>query len=594
MLLSFSNDTPVGSGNAVEAPGSRAIYERGNEENHKKDELDDDEECNDMTLSPSSFLNVDSDQHTDLFGANFHSSSPSSPPPESVYSDQLTTLTPPPIYQTSSKDNVMDAPPHTCSGSVSLFSGGNPPCDQPQRNGPSLTGGAGGGGNFYFGNTPTRKKRPPLPPRWAISGSGANNVGVASSHHAGMNSGSNPLPPQNTSADMVDVVPSHLFPPPKQIGPLSHRRVLSTGDASFLSNLTDPDDSYVDNRDNSPPMLTSANANVGVAMHPAALPHAAGAVGGAGAGAVIHPFPIINQSQSSSRKPGHSRDISTRPRGVSWDFGTSNHDHSDEDELGILQPILQADKNDKHPGSISGCVCIGVVRNKTNLMQPKLDDQVSNNNITLNGTSSAFPSPRTSPPLEISSASAKPTPLSPPAPSTIPDEKLELELEALSEYKSHLSISSRNAEKITETSINAVKDKSSQSSLPNCFSELIQDESMTNGKDNDQNVCSISSFSRLRRTLHNQPISYSPSISLNIIKKIISSGFVDDNDIIQFARGFLSREEVLSRLLIHDFGWKALDAHRARVGMAALARSELQLGDEGGSDSRISLDLSIR
>ena len=58
---------------------------------------------------------------------------------------------------------------------------------------------------------------------------------------------------------------------------------------------------------------------------------------------------------------------------------------------------------------------------------------------------------------------------------------------------------------------------------------------------------------------------------------LASSGFLDDDDVMQFARGFYrERQEALSSALVRDFGWAALDAHRASVGMVALARAELE------------------
>jgi len=114
------------------------------------------------------------------------------------------------------------------------------------------------------------------------------------------------------------------------------------------------------------------------------------------------------------------------------------------------------------------------------------------------------------------------------------------------------------------------------------FSDLINDNVKKNEKVNGEEDWSIPSsssqsslFPLLQSTLQSPPISYPPKISSTIIQQFSSSGFLNDNEIIQFARGFLSREEVLSRILIQDFGWKALDAHRARVGIVSLARAEL-------------------
>lgn len=121
------------------------------------------------------------------------------------------------------------------------------------------------------------------------------------------------------------------------------------------------------------------------------------------------------------------------------------------------------------------------------------------------------------------------------------------------------------------------------------FTDLMHDnESTTNSEQVDSNndldwtIPPIPSlFPRLQQTLETSPISYSSSITNHILQQITSAGFVDDNDIIQFARGFLVREEELSQILIHDFGWKALDAHRARVGIISLVRKELSGANDG-------------
>jgi hypothetical protein len=54
----------------------------------------------------------------------------------------------------------------------------------------------------------------------------------------------------------------------------------------------------------------------------------------------------------------------------------------------------------------------------------------------------------------------------------------------------------------------------------------------------------------------------------------VSSGFIDDNDVTNFAKGFIQREEVLSQILIQDFSWEVMDAHRARVGMIELVHRQ--------------------
>jgi hypothetical protein len=90
-------------------------------------------------------------------------------------------------------------------------------------------------------------------------------------------------------------------------------------------------------------------------------------------------------------------------------------------------------------------------------------------------------------------------------------------------------------------------------------------------------------FPRLQAILGSSPISYSASITHNLLQQLTAAGFVNDNDITQFARGFIDREEELSRIFIHDFRWIPLDAHRARVGIIALlVREEEELFYGGG------------
>ena len=96
----------------------------------------------------------------------------------------------------------------------------------------------------------------------------------------------------------------------------------------------------------------------------------------------------------------------------------------------------------------------------------------------------------------------------------------------------------------------------------------------------DSTKSSQSSFPKLQHILTSPPISYPASISSKILEQFTSSGFINDNDILQFAKGFVvSKEEMLSQILLQDFGWKALDAHRARVGIVSLARVEFGLGE---------------
>jgi hypothetical protein len=87
---------------------------------------------------------------------------------------------------------------------------------------------------------------------------------------------------------------------------------------------------------------------------------------------------------------------------------------------------------------------------------------------------------------------------------------------------------------------------------------------------NGNNRQSASRFSKLHHVITTPPISFSNEISDNIIKQLESSGFIDDNDVTNFAKGFIQREEVLSQILMQDFSWQVMDAHRARVGMIEL------------------------
>ena len=334
MFLSFSNDTtPDGGGGrgvatttttmaAADVLGASVFhYALENAENSLDGGACDlDGGAYDMTISPD----VDCD-YCDDHRAH-------SPPPESVHSGKITTLSPPPLSRGSGAGGVGDGPPrYHASSSASLFSRGD---NHGHRGG----GGGGGWASSAQGNQPNgnvavhpsssvqgggirdKKKRPPLPPRWAIGGGGAGGGGGV-----GMGDG------------MVDVVPIHLPPPPKQVGPLGHRRVLSTGDSSFLSNLTDPDSAE------------------GEGDSPTDLPPPS-AVGGNRATASGQPAkPLPAAANPSSHR-----------RGVSWacepvaflhggeggvdDDGYKTEEEAAFDTLGILQPILLDDGNDERRG----------------------------------------------------------------------------------------------------------------------------------------------------------------------------------------------------------------------------------------------------
>jgi len=313
-----------------------------------------------MNISP---LEISPSSSAPLNNNNAHS-----PPPESIHSGKITTLSPPPLSKANSCDNDGYADhdrSHNISGTQSLFS----------RDGGSISRGRLGSSDLQLqqqqqqqqqpqtvasagGNTAqSKKKRPPLPPRWAIGGGGGGglNTGVASSHHAGMQPVSSGH--VQSGGDMVDVVPSHL-PPPKAIA-TSHRRVFSTGDASFLSNLTDPNmDSDGVGDDNSPPLAVAV---------PNVLP------------------PTANNNSANSNKSLPKNPAAARKRGVSWDFIAPSHSESDsginrykdEEEaafntLGILQPVLPDDEEDVNIGGDNDLMIGG------DLMQPiLLDDDVA-------------------------------------------------------------------------------------------------------------------------------------------------------------------------------------------------------------------------
>ena len=287
-----------------------------------------------------------------------------SPPPESIHSEQLTTLSPPPLSLKSTTSGpaghyyyAQPGPPPDARSQQSLFSRGDNnnninhrrlgSADQllqqqhlQQPPPPTVTS---AGGN----TAQSKKNRPPLPPRWAIGNN--NNPPVNTTTQ----SGHHPHHPVS-GGDMVDVVPSHL-PPPKHIGmPLNHRRVFSSGDASFLSNLTDPDvsadDVVVADHDTFPPMAVAVPS--GLLLPP-----------------TVKQPPLPKNPISSARK-----------RGVSWDFegggvvGNSafasslaashtsesdslnrykNEEEAAFDTLGILQPILpEGDDNAAASGGV--------------------------------------------------------------------------------------------------------------------------------------------------------------------------------------------------------------------------------------------------
>jgi hypothetical protein len=386
-----------------------------------------DADVQDMTLSPNSYIGDLESNGIDVA---------SSPPPESVHSGLLTSLSPPPLSTKSVGGGGAGfgpyyAPP-TTSGSVGLFSRGEQHPASVASGGVgsvAVSGGAGAGGNYAASSK--EKWRPPLPPRWAVaggSGTHQSTAGLTLSHQAGMVAPSPSQPqPQQQQTRAVDVVPTHP-PLPKQIGQLHHRRVLSTGDASLLSNLTDPDSIPDLGEENSPTQAAAMER----AFCPVVLP----------------------QSNSLSAKP-----LPMNPphrRGVSWAaFGGSeggggdgdawlssshslNRYRSEEeaafDTLGILQPILQDGDGDEDICKL--------------LMQPVLGDESDmavTQSAIIGGVGSAFECANSA--ALGMDATVPPSPLPPPPPPSSPPEKVIRKLEGES---THQSISNKRERNISQ------------------------------------------------------------------------------------------------------------------------------------------------
>jgi hypothetical protein len=268
---------------------------------------DDDDHTNTAAAAASSNAVVTEEALTpSRRGNHHHDVGAYSPPPDSIQTEEFISLSPPPLSLKSDghhpyhhhDDIISGGGGSIISGSQSLFSG---------------NGGGGGGSaaimeqQYLQSNHPNqqqqqqKQKRPPLPPRWAI--------GTTTT-----------LPPHPNATLLGNEQQQHHHHhplPPKQVGPLSHRRVLSTGDASIMSVLTDPDSGDV-----SPvpmPQLATFTSSTG---------GGGGGIVGTTTTSTI-PVPAV-----------------TRKRGVSWD--TTQHQptqfHTEEqaafDTLGILQPIL--------------------------------------------------------------------------------------------------------------------------------------------------------------------------------------------------------------------------------------------------------------
>ena len=263
-----------------------------------------------------------------------------SPPPDSIQTAELPSLSPPllssrlkssdgrhhhhhPYYDEDNINGGGGGGGSIISGSQSLFSGNN--------GGGSAAGAGGGGAGLYYdgiaaSSSKQQKQRPPLPPRWAIGTTTGNVVVVAAPSQSG------------------EQHHHHHHPlPPKQVGPpLSHRRVLSTGDASIMSVLTDPD-SGLDGGGSSPVPPTTVTTTTTLTLH-------------------NEKNNIVSSSSSRSSILPVVVPAINRKRGVSWEdpmqhggggggggggqqVTTSTSQFSTEeqaafDTLGILQPIL--------------------------------------------------------------------------------------------------------------------------------------------------------------------------------------------------------------------------------------------------------------
>lgn len=128
--------------------------------------------------------------------------------------------------------------------------------------------------------------------------------------------------------------------------------------------------------------------------------------------------------------------------------------------------------------------------------------------------------------------------------------------------------STRSSSTSTSTAIDAAK---GQEYLEEGSDEEDDDE------DDPGASSSSSSFPRMLLALSSPPVSYPIPVARRVILHLARTGFADDDDVARFASAFVrgGREEVVSRVLIDDFGWGAMDAHVARVGMSALVTSTL-------------------
>lgn len=305
LLLSYSNDTTPDITGGGAAGGTTPLQNNGKNENSKKINNDDDEEEEELAAYETTMSHS---YYGGRVGGGYNNND--SPPPESVHSGKFTSiaeLSPPPLQHGSSSSPVMmQQQSFSSGGSVGLFSTSS------SHHRLAL----GGEYNSNIERTASQermtneKKRPPLPPRFGGGG-------------------------------LIDIVP---LPPPKQVmtnvgGGGEHRRVLSTGDSSFLSNLTDPDSPTPSQQ--SPSSSSTIQQRQQQQSYPPATSTSATATMTLPPTTVAKPLSIL-----------HHR------RGVSWanDPIIAASSHSGEeykteeeaafDTLGILQPILLDTENE--------------------------------------------------------------------------------------------------------------------------------------------------------------------------------------------------------------------------------------------------------
>ncbi|KAL7434245.1 hypothetical protein ACHAXM_003964 [Skeletonema potamos] len=118
-------------------------------------------------------------------------------------------------------------------------------------------------------------------------------------------------------------------------------------------------------------------------------------------------------------------------------------------------------------------------------------------------------------------------------------------------------------------------------------SSLDLEGKSTNGANLNANLnLHGSDFPELQYIFQCGPTLYTSSVSSSLLHQLKSSGFKNDDDITTFAMDFASRPEIISQILIQDFQWNAIDAHRARVGITNLVKGRLQISNGKGLESK--------